>query len=827
MIGILLLLSIILMVYILLLYFDNLDIMKSIILSIISFFSFYIFLSSVYFFINKFSVKNVLLTIIAIEFVIILVLHVKKFKINYTIVFKNYIIPVVIFVALIPFIINKNEYYGMGQDEGVYQTAAINFIYNKTNNNIILEEYNDIYDSNLKNQYYNAIKDKLIGFYDYYRYGDYPTVDNELNPKYGNVPPNIGTLHGIPTFPAMLALWGGIFGISHMADIQTVFFFCTIFILSILLDNLKLAGKVHNRILFLLLFGLSPIIIWVAKSTLTEMFLTLLMCTYFYFLSSNLKNKEYLSTVPIIVFAFFHISIYTLVPLFVFIYFYMYIKNNNKKYLISNILFIIGFNLGLTFMALVQPRYTFFNISRLYSVLPFLNDYNIIPFIYFVSLISLIIFTTFIVVKVENNQFIPKLNINIGKIYIWFIRGCLLIGVGLLCFRVIQYKDRIGEIGTTIQRMSLYSFALFSGFLLFIVLYIMLILKTSIFLKNDIGIIMVFAFLYRIVFFSVLMNPFIEEYYYYARYLSPFIPIILILGMISLKAFLEWKRNLILGISIILILPFSFSLIKNIDDSNIEWNTLKEMEIVLPDDAAIVIDNELIQYLLLPIKSMTKNKVYPVLGNIEEQLESLSINNKRVYYITNSMIYGKHFQVYNKIKNMFSYDNNENAYSYAPLPKKFITGSTDVIVYEYVAEKLVYDFKNNDFETNGFGYLENDFRWITSETSCIKCFLKQEDYVITIQQGPGIPLDKLGIDKLSIEIKVNDQFIGSIVISSSDAYQNFSITIPKEALIDGTNIVQFQTDLWNPKDVGKNDNRKLGLAIQKIEFTNRQIEVGN
>ena len=60
---------------------------------------------------------------------------------------KDFIIPLVVCIISLPFVSVKNEVFGMGQDEGVYQVQALNFMYDDNARQKDIEEYHLLEDA--------------------------------------------------------------------------------------------------------------------------------------------------------------------------------------------------------------------------------------------------------------------------------------------------------------------------------------------------------------------------------------------------------------------------------------------------------------------------------------------------------------------------------------------------------------------------------------------------------------------------------------------------------------------------------------------------------
>ena len=109
------------------------------------------------------------------------------------------------------------EYFGMGQDQGVYQTHAIALINGYNDLQLDFKEYDTLEPQEEKDCFKKMLQTQLIGLYNYDP--ELPFASQEAEKSDVSA-----VFHGVPTFASVLALWGSMFGISHMAGIQTLFF---------------------------------------------------------------------------------------------------------------------------------------------------------------------------------------------------------------------------------------------------------------------------------------------------------------------------------------------------------------------------------------------------------------------------------------------------------------------------------------------------------------------------------------------------------------------------------------------------------------------------
>ena len=133
---------------------------------------------------------------------------------------RPYWLPILVCAGGFVLVAMKHELFGMGQDEGVYQTVAINFLNGVTDRQQDFPEYHTLSEAQ-QETFRNSVYSYLVG----YDIGSraYPDTVYDLS-----VSPVSGIYHGIPTYASLLAMWGKLFGMAQMQDVQTVFYGCTI-----------------------------------------------------------------------------------------------------------------------------------------------------------------------------------------------------------------------------------------------------------------------------------------------------------------------------------------------------------------------------------------------------------------------------------------------------------------------------------------------------------------------------------------------------------------------------------------------------------------------
>ena len=627
----------------------------------LTFFCEYIVCSGLLFWCNHFSMVNVLIILAVVNLVFVVGGWIRRrtwFQVEWNL--KPYIIPLVIVLCILPFTWSKFEYFGMGQDQGVYQTHAIALINGYNDLQLDFKEYNTLETQEEKDYFKEMLQTQLIGLYNYDPELPFASPAAEKSDV-------SAVFHGVPTFASMLALWGSMFGISHMADIQTLFFLCAIFLLNFCLDRLKIKNSV--KAIVTVIFALSPLILWSSKSSLTEIELACFVLMFIYLILGADKRDIYYSMVPVAAFSFFHITIYTMIPMILCIYWFLYIYTQKNVYIFTSLGVIIAFAAGITMIAMIAGTYAFINnFTPIYSILPIANAQNIMYIIWGCCVIACIISMLLYIWKLLRNVLLQLLR----KCRWIFFYGVLVLLV-LYQFKVIlNNRERFQGLTGAFTHSTMVGFAYATGIFLLIVAGVLCFFKGKLLLKGQKNAVILIMFLYCICFYSGFMWKYIEYYYYYGRYLVPYISVALLFTAMVFQT-LSSRWVCIAGIlSIVCLLPYSCFLINHKDDTRVTWNVIDRLSSIISEDDAVVINAADMMYYYLPIKTMTGASVYPSETDYLQQMEELEQQGfSNIYYICIDGEYVANAEVVYEVTYRMSQDNNIYSGKYIPYPKDF------------------------------------------------------------------------------------------------------------------------------------------------------------
>lgn len=252
------------------------------------------------------------------------------------------------------------DYFGMGQDEGVYQTEALYLYNNHYDWQFSIDEFDKLKEGDYKAFYYEEVNNTL-GFDLTDTVTGYLASAGMSIEDYNNAGVEYqgglnGIWHGLPTYAVILGLTAKLLGVENMMLLGALLYLLFLFMLELLLRTLGI-----NRWLsasMILLGGLCPQMIWIRKSSLTEGFLILLIMWYVYSLCSSDRREQSWSVLPVITFSFFHVSVYTMMPVFLINFWWLYIKTHDSGFIRNAIEVSVGFILGYLFASKINPVYS-------------------------------------------------------------------------------------------------------------------------------------------------------------------------------------------------------------------------------------------------------------------------------------------------------------------------------------------------------------------------------------------------------------------------------------------------------------------------------------
>ncbi len=686
-------------------------------------------------------------------------------------------------------------FLGMGSDQGVYPTQAINFCYDKTETYQDIEEYEALEDTEYKAFYQEQIKtDELRGYDLLIEYGHVPNIN--VSGETGKVE---GIFHGIPTYSAILGLSAKIFGLKNIPFIGLLFYLCLLCMMEFILSDLNISRWMRRGTVLLL--AMSPQVVWSKDSTLTEGFIAVLIITYIYYILHPDREKRFWSVMPITTFAFFHVTIFTMMPLFILIYVYRYISEHEKMYLGCIRIISVTYLLGFFMMVKVQPIYT---LDRNYHQgMRFLSLEQIIAVACIGSCFGIIVSYLVQYIRIEGNT--------IEKVCKSALRVIGAAAIAYLIFMAaVHYKT-----WDQIRSMTLICYSVLTGvFMIPCIIYRLIVKKYDYSIElGTVGIL----FSWCIVVYSMVMKMQVPYYYYWSRYLMPYLSIVLILFAILMAA-KKLGCALLMG-GLLILTPYAMLVTSAQDDTYIQWDTfisvLKEAETA----DTVILDNDLMRIFFFPIRAVGNAKVYPVYETLEKTLDYIETG-ENVAYISrrnreenvNPWLSVK-YRDYAEIK-VDSRVNCRNIVLGLPQMGAVNTEVYPVTVYRYNGSSVDEDnYLDGWTSADAAGY-----RWMWEEDAYLECFMSKEDYQMIIHPGHAIPFDSIQADKIAVDVYLNEKFLGTLDWTEENVMEDKGLIIPSDYITDGCNIIHFVSDLWSPAEYGAEDKNTYGFSAGLVEL---------
>lgn len=723
---------------------------------------------------------------------------------------KPVLIPLCICLLALPFTMQKNEFFGMGQDQGVYQTQAILFMNGDNARQKDFEEYHLLETSEEQEHFFQSVKRRLGGY-------DIPPADYPETVYDRTVSEVSGLIHGIPTHSAMLAMWGELFGMEHMADVETIFYLCLIFLTFCICRNLRL--KTHSCVIASLCTAFAPIVIWVSKASLTEMFLALLPALFLYFLTDpEHTDTRWLSLLPVAVFGCFHVSFYTMIPLFLMVYGGLYFFTRQKQFAAAMPLTVILYLCSYFAMRHIQPVYTMNNYRPIF--VGGITVHHVSAVVIAVSIAALLASMLYIwAVSRTSKRFYAMPNWNRkasrSRAFKVFLSLLLVLPAAYIALKALLTFDSLGQY----NNLTLLGYFGNAGLLLVPLSMLAALFNGRYIAHRNRRLVVFLMFFYCILVYSAFLRFEIQYYFYYARYLAPFTAIAAIFAAMLLD---RMKKRYVIPAAVLglcYVLPYDLNLMHSKDDTRVEWDVLEDVADTVQDADCILIDRNMLDYFWLPLHAMTDAHIYPAEDTPDAQLAQLCRSYGSVLFLTDDAVSGTDFTVLYRDSTLHSEDDLLHTGKLLPFSYQFWVTQDPVHVYRYDKYRLAYRASESYDAFSGFSALENNFSWTAAEESAITCRLYPADYTLTVNFGNVIPLALLDDGCMEITVSMGGTEIGEILVTEETNHGTAELSVPEELVTDGENLLTFESELWSAAQITEGDTRNLGFPLESVIFS--------
>lgn len=579
---------------------------------------------------------------------------------------------------------NNFGFWGMGQDEGVYQTQAIDLMSGKSEQIYHFEEYDALETQAQRELFLDGIRTRLIGLYSIETYWprEYalalPSLVNRVATPEADEAEAV--YHGIPTFPAVLALFGVLGGsYGHMMDAQTACYALCVLMLWFAAENLKL--KKSASTLACLVYLLSPQSLWLSKSALTETLSALIICTFLCLVTQReYRHRRGWSALMVTAFACLHVSIYAMLPMFLGVYVLLFLLSADRRYLLAILWSSLSFLAGFAFMTVASPYYVIQNLGKIvhgpvtrYSAWYVAMGMGVLGALLPLPLLR----------YTDPGRFRQWLRSRgAGALF----RAVVVLLVGWSAVNAVRGAGET-DLHSAVVTNGLYVFIWITGIIAIPAATVHLLRHGSRLLGREAVAAVSFTFLYSILLFAACLMPRVNYCYYYSRYLGPYIPVACLMAGI---AFSEASAALVCSgilVGAAVLLPFDRTLLLKQDDTFCSFDTVERvLDAVSETDAPVIFsadDFEDFRALYLPVRSTGAACYIQDKANQDEQLRQLARTSDTLFFIGAGDVppVFSARPVLRIMEQNGGDDNATNRWPYCPLPYDFYTWPSEICVY--------------------------------------------------------------------------------------------------------------------------------------------------
>ena len=575
-------------------------------------------------------------------------------------------------------------FFGMGQDEGVYQTRAIDLMNGRYESTYHFDEFQRLETQAQRDRFLLGTRERLGGLYSLEVDASRETVLEmpafAQRIAIGDYDEAEAIYHGLPTFPAVLALFGVLGGgYSHMMDAQTVFYVLSVLVIWYTCKNLGL--KTAAAAFACVVYALSPQTVWLSKSALTETAHALLICLFMYLITeAEHPRRRWLSALAVAAFALWHVSIYVMFPLFAALYILLYLIGGDRQYLGALALASVLYLFGLAFMTVVSPYYLVMNLFPLMKgpITQPIGAWYVAVCMGVAGLVAAALLRLLTVPKSRRQVLKSRAA---GLVFRLAIAAML--GMAVLTFGMTMAGEGLSSAALT---NGLYMFLWLTGFVAVPMSVVWLLKRGSRSLAREPVAAIVCMFLYMVLLMICYMRASVSYCYYYSRYLGPYIPVAGVMAGIAANRLSS--RGICAGIlaSAVVMAPFDGVLVTRNDDTYYSFDAIDRVAGALPEGNAAVVfsadDGDIYRLLYLPVRSGGID-CYLQEDDVDAQLDWLAGRYDTLCFIGGGGVPAAlRDNVVTRLREQVSTDDNvSNRLPYCPLPLDFYRDTWEITVY--------------------------------------------------------------------------------------------------------------------------------------------------
>ncbi len=330
--------------------FSKVNIVKLVVVGIALFFAEYCIFASILLTLDHFHVSYALIGALVCNLVLCVCRykHIKEGMKRIDFNIRGCIAALLIVGICTCFTLVKSDDIVPGYDAGVYGQKAISMTYGENSAVTEIEEYN------VDNQ---ILKDSAKDLWKSQK-GLYNVAATRGTQEADSVGDDqlLVEYHGFPVWPAVMALWGAMFGAANMLQVLSMLFMCAALGLYFIVESL--AKNKYAKFLALILFAFSPLIINVAKNALTETIYVCFVIIGILLLLQKERKLKMTAIVPMSCLCFLHFTTLIYSPIIFIALLYLGIIKKDKIYHYIGILFNVVLLLSFVYAFRVSSYYT-------------------------------------------------------------------------------------------------------------------------------------------------------------------------------------------------------------------------------------------------------------------------------------------------------------------------------------------------------------------------------------------------------------------------------------------------------------------------------------
>jgi len=560
---------------------DKINIVKLVILGVGNWVVHYTIISAILLFFDRFMVKNAMVYSCILGLILLLFTVIKKRKILYELIewdIKKYLLLMIILFAGLIIIALKSVPVAPLFDSGCYVSKAIQLLTDKATAQVVLKEYSISQDESIRSEIL-ILQSNQVGIY------PIEINDDEYVYEY----------HGLPTWPAVLALSAKMFGIDNICLILSILYVLTISSIYFVLENMEMTFlKIMSA---LIIFAFSPLTLYLYKLPLSEGLITFLFVFSLFLLTEKGDAIKVMAGISAVAFCVAHISIFMYFPIFYVCILFLHVKRRKKCYAIVNMIFSVALFLSNLYAMKVSYCYLRGNLG---TRIDGLNTNDMLMIIMAMALTGFVFQVVVVFIVNRKNINLDKIN-KIDNKYIIVILKVILAVILMYTIYLgykIGYTDKVPQgVGSwrfrelyvnmgvwSILRLNIVNISLAMGWITFPVLIISFFTKKKISVEY---ICVTAIWIYALAIYTFI-NIDTPINYSASRY---FIIVLIPAAVISFACIMDSKKLVVICmiISIVVGAPFNLTLLKTKEyDGNMQF--LCDMTEIIESGAYVMID---------------------------------------------------------------------------------------------------------------------------------------------------------------------------------------------------------------------------------------------